>query len=306
MVEYIFVDHSGNEEVGHGSGVTREVYSTFWTEVSCSYLIGVDERVLYVRHDLYKKEWMAIWKILAKGYNDADYFPIVLSKSFMCYCLFGDVSNEDLLASFLNYISHDERLLVEKVLSKEATDDDFLSDEFLDLLEQFKSRSKVTKHNVQDIIVEIARQELVQKPHIMAACLKSVFDDLKGKFADKDILSQLYGKLKPSTKKLISLLKAEPKDDSERDAFAYFKRFIRGLNDVNVGKLLQFITGSNMIIVSYIDVMFTKNRNDFTRRPIAHTCGPCLEIPSTYNNFCELREEFTYLLQENKWEMDII
>ena len=49
---------------------------------------------------------------------------------------------------------------------------------------------------------------------------------------------------------------------------------------------------------------FKKNKSKFTRRPIAHTCGPCLELPSTYSNFCELREEFSNILKKSTWEMD--
>lgn len=41
-------------------------------------------------------------------------------------------------------------------------------------------------------------------------------------------------------------------------------------------------------------------------RPIAHTCGPVLELPSTYTNYVELREEFANLLNNAKWEIDIV
>ena len=34
--------------------------------------------------------------------------------------------------------------------------------------------------------------------------------------------------------------------------------------------------------------------------------SPSLELPSTYNNFCELSEEFTNILRQNKWEMSIV
>ena len=41
-------------------------------------------------------------------------------------------------------------------------------------------------------------------------------------------------------------------------------------------------------------------------RPIARTCGPVLELPSTYTNFVELREEFTNIMNKDKWEIDIV
>ena len=68
MIEYVFIDARGKEEVGRGDGVARDIYSSFWIDVSNSLFIGEKERVPFVRHDLYKREWEAIGKILAKGF----------------------------------------------------------------------------------------------------------------------------------------------------------------------------------------------------------------------------------------------
>ena len=50
-------------------------------------------------------------------------------------------------------------MLLEKLLSDEANNDDFLEDEFSDFLDQFTCRTKVSKQNVHEVIVEVARQE---------------------------------------------------------------------------------------------------------------------------------------------------
>ncbi|XP_057309778.1 uncharacterized protein LOC130647812 [Hydractinia symbiolongicarpus] len=108
LVTFGWIDLRGNKEKGCGSGVSRDVYSSFWRDVSDSLFIGEKERVPYVRHDLYKAEWEAIGKIILKGYVDTQYFPILISKAFLEFCLFGEVSNEVLLESFSNYLSEDE------------------------------------------------------------------------------------------------------------------------------------------------------------------------------------------------------
>ena len=116
-------------------------------------------------------------------------------------------------------------MLTEKLLSDEANNDHFLEDEFLDFLDQFNWRTKVSKENVHEVI---ARQEVIQKPHLMASCWQNVFTSL-GKtkaFIDISSLNNLYRQLEPTAKKLITLLKLDPRDNSERDAFSYFKRFI--------------------------------------------------------------------------------
>ena len=52
MIKYVFIDACGKEEIGCGDGVARDIYSSFWTDVLNSLLIGEKERVPFVRHDL--------------------------------------------------------------------------------------------------------------------------------------------------------------------------------------------------------------------------------------------------------------
>ena len=78
-IVYAITDTHGREEAGVGSGVSRDVYSLFWSEVFDSYMIGADERVPFVRHDLHTSEWEAMGMILMKGYLDFGFFPIFIS-----------------------------------------------------------------------------------------------------------------------------------------------------------------------------------------------------------------------------------
>ena len=69
--------------------------------------------------------------------------------------------------------------------------------------------------------------------------------------------------------------------------------------------LLCFLIGAEILVVEAINVTFKKNESKFTRRPIAHTYGPCLELLSTYSNFCELQEDFLNILKKSTWEIDL-
>ena len=42
------------------------------------------------------------------------------------------------------------------------------------------------------------------------------------------------------------------------------------------------------------------------RRSITHTCEPMLELPNSYPNFCQLREEFTSILNAGNIGTDSI
>ena len=195
--------------------------------------------------------------------------------------------------------------MIEEALKCES-EDVYFSDEFIEIMEQFKCRSLVNKNNVKEVIVELSKQELYQKPHLTASCWKSLFYPLKTKFPNPDDLRCLYQTLEPTNKKVISCIIASPQNEAESKCLQYFKKYIRSLDATMLKHLLCFLTGAEILVVEAINVTFKKNESKFTRKPIAHTCGPCLELPSTYSNFCELREEFSSILKKLTWEMDIV
>ena len=66
----IIINQHGIEEAGQGNGVLREVFSLFWKDCYESHMLGECERVSYIRHDLDRKKWEAVGRILVKGYTD--------------------------------------------------------------------------------------------------------------------------------------------------------------------------------------------------------------------------------------------
>ena len=102
---FTVVNERGNKEEGVGEGVEREAYSLFWKQFSNSMTIGEHERIPFVRHDHFIKEWEAVDRILVKGSKSVSYFPMFLLKAFMCYCLFdAEVPESVLLESFIKYL----------------------------------------------------------------------------------------------------------------------------------------------------------------------------------------------------------
>ena len=71
-----------------GSGVLREVLTSFWQECFSSLTVGALEKVPNVRHDYQKGEWEAIGRIIVYGYSFAKYFPIALSPAFVATVFF--------------------------------------------------------------------------------------------------------------------------------------------------------------------------------------------------------------------------
>ena len=85
---FTIINERGDKEEEVGVGVEGEVYSLFWRQFAKSLTIGERERVPFMRHDHFIKEWEAVGRILVKGYQSVSYFPLFLSKAFICYSLF--------------------------------------------------------------------------------------------------------------------------------------------------------------------------------------------------------------------------
>ena len=307
-IVFEIIDDRGKPEKGAGNGVARDVFSLFWKAFGDSMTIGARERVPYVRHDHFISEWQSIGRILVKGYKMLSYFPRFLSKAFIAYCFFGDAVPDPLvLNSFKSYLSVDEEKLVENCLANNDDPHELQSDEVVDFLECFNCRTVLNKDNCQKVITELAKQELIQKPHIMLSCWQPILSSLNDfePFQSVESLEAFYDSIKPTNKKVLQLLVAQPETNGERDSLKFLQRYIRGLDEQNLGHFLRFTTGADVLIVSQITLSFLKVEGIY-KTPVAHTCGPVLELPSTYQDFCELREVFNNILSKSDWHMDVV
>ena len=95
-----------------------------------------------------------------KGFIDTKYFPLQLRKAFIIHVLFGEVNNDCFIKSFLNYVTPMESKIVEAAL-RGTPPQIYDDDDFLDILDRFNCKSRVTIMNVYGVILEIAKQELV-------------------------------------------------------------------------------------------------------------------------------------------------
>ena len=305
----VMVDDKGDEERGIDTGgVYRDAIGCFWQEFYDSSTLGEDQRVPTLRHDFQTREWAAVARILAKGFLDLGYFPYMMSQAFIMSILFGEnsVSEDILLHNFTKYVAKDEEQVISEALKGNLGEDGDMS-ELLDLLDRFDCRKLPTKSNIKQIILELAHKELIQRPQYVADTWREV---IQVYMAGKEIstivgLCDVYKRIEPTNKKVLNLLKVVPQTNSERTSADYLKRYIRGLDQSQLKSFLRYVTGSDVICVSSIGIQFT-TLEGLARRPIAHTCGAVLELPSTYSNFPELRQEFTNILAKTKWQNDIL
>ena len=303
----IIIDERGQVEAGRGTGVTREVVSLFWNQFYPSLSTGANRKIPSIRHDYQKQDWEAIARFLVFGYLNANYFPITLSPVFVADCLFGEeaISKDFMLNSFYEFVSNDEAETLKKA---SCTDFDPNDEELLDVLSSYKCHNLPTKDNISLLISQLAHQELVQKPRFVSNSMAPILNQLKNssQFSSFANLLSFYESKRPTPKKVVKLFAGTPSNDAERQTFDHLKRFVKSLSDEILRLFLQFTTGSDLLVVDCILIDFT-TINGAARRPVAHTCGPVLEIPCTYQSFNELVEEFSSILSNKEsWSFDIV
>ncbi|XP_068737060.1 uncharacterized protein [Montipora capricornis] len=307
-LEVVVIDFRGRQEIVKGVGVLRDILSLFWKEAYDSLFIGENERVPFVRHDYQREEWAAIGRILVKGYQGCGYFPLLMSQAFFAYLLFGEsaVTGPMLIQSFQNYVPADEKTLIIKSIAGEIDYEGDDGTDFLEMLCNYDCRRKVNSENIVAVIEEIAHKELIQKPQYIADCWKCIISPLIPIFVNVTTLTQKYESLLPSISKILSCLEANPVNDPEMESLKFLKKFIKGLDtSQKLSNFVRFVSGSELMLFAAIQIEFT-DLSGLGRGPIAHTCNTVLQLPSTYQSFPELREDFSSILSSDNWEMDIV
>ena len=63
-LDMVVIDPQGEPELGKGKGVILDILTHFWHECFISLSVGRREKTPFIRHDMQKREWEAIVRIL--------------------------------------------------------------------------------------------------------------------------------------------------------------------------------------------------------------------------------------------------
>ncbi|XP_074659475.1 uncharacterized protein LOC141912160 [Tubulanus polymorphus] len=294
---------NGNVEAGEGHGVFRECLTEFWSEFRKQCMTGSSQMIPLIRHDYGTEKWEAVGRIISKGFQETSYFPIFLAQPFVSELFFQQDDSVDLVESFLKYVSPSEELVFRRAL---ANFDDEANDveEIIDILGGYECRKLPTKENFSMLIREISHQELVQKPRFIVDCIKPMIQKYVT-ISYKQYLD-LCTDLKPSCRKVVELLSfPNVLSAPQSNVATLLKRYVRSLDESMLSKFLRYCTGSDICNCQKIDVTFTKV-DGLQRAPVARTCAQILELPETYDEYVELKQEFDNILQSNVWVMDVV
>ncbi|XP_057688452.1 uncharacterized protein LOC130913681 [Corythoichthys intestinalis] len=286
-------------EMGSGSGVVRDVYSSFWAEFYERCTLGTTWKVPFVRHDFSAATWKSIGRILLKGFQDCQYLPIKLAPPFLEEIFYGAVYS-DLKTSFLKFVGSQDQDVLRRAMHEFSSVDE---NDLLEALDNYECRKKVTASSFSEILKEISHKELVQKPMFVIDCWREIVQPHI--HFNSGELNKRYSDLKPTPKKVAEILKFPTEMTQKQSKVAqHLKRYVRELNEEKLGRFLRFCTGSDLLVTAGIQIEFIV-LTTFTRRPIGRTCTMILQLPDTYDHFPDFRSEFNSILESNIWVMDI-
>ena len=290
---------------------TREAYSSLLSRFS-----GAGSKIPVLSNDLYRDEWIAMGKILVRGYADTGYFPIQIAESVMMQVYDRqEPDDEVLINSLLKVMSVVDQDLVSKIKGGEETeesddDDDEMMDEFV---ATYGLSAMPTKDTIDGVLLQVARRLLVQEPHFVIDCWRTLASSWGAGPAVN--VREIYVNAQPTTVKVLKLFRfgeLENLNTTEKNSVKWLKKFTKELSSEKLKRFLQWMTGSDVILPEVtIRVMFHSHVNqgqDLGRVPIARTCGPCLDLPNSYKNANELSGDLHSILNghSSDWGFDIV
>ena len=219
--------------------------------------------------------------------------------------LFGEeaISPDVLIKSYLLYLNDSDRVVVQNALDGQMSEED--RESFIDILDREGSHTIPDTQSTRSCILQVAHKCLVQDCNYALESMRRVVQDsLLANFRDITDVTSMYASLIPTPKRVWELIQATPETKSQSVALKFLQQYIRAQNQSSLSRLLHFLTGSLVMSVDGISVRFV-NLVGAGRRPIAHTCGPNLELPSTYNAYREFRAEWDAVLSSEYLAMDL-
>ena len=281
-----------------GNGVSRDAYSAYFDEVYAR-MDGFSEKVPSQRFD--DEDAEIFGKILTHAFVCFDIFPVGLSKSALNIALRNDVSDEELLGSFMQFIQPKEADIVNRFIKGVFEEKDCQA--ISDILFEYSIFTKPKQDNVLDLMKKAAKVALINSP----CYLMQKISEGMGSFWNKvtnDMLDALYSCTLPTAENILENVIANETCPQDQKVCTWFHRYVRGCNKEELQMLMRFISGSTSlqpymkIRIEFIDQIACH------LRPCSKTCFKILLLARQYSSFTEMKENLKfYIGNSHNWSV---
>ena len=152
-----------------------------------------------------------------------------------------ELNDDILMVSIKIYISLEQKETVEVILSEL----EYGNEELLEMLSFYKCYKKPTRENLRRIILELAQQEIVQKPRYIANWFKEILLSSRCDQMLKSVegVLEFYKTRSPTARKLINALICDPKSDSETSITVEFGEVVSSICSKSMFKHNNSVSG---------------------------------------------------------------
>ena len=132
-----------------------------------------------------------------------------------------------------------------------------------------------TPSSLQDILLSVAKTELIARPsvalnEIKAGMFEGKYKELWGDCRKEDV-DHLYEKMKLTTSKVLQMISVNELSlcKSQSQVLKFLKQYIRGLSPKELQSFFRYVTGSSLPLVKSVKVMFHPQVGAF---PMVYIC----------------------------------
>jgi len=185
-------------ENGVGSGLVMDCLTDFWSNLYASRTSGTTYKIPTLHHAFQEREWKAVARTLAFGWQRFEYIPVQLAPPFLNEALSISSKNFSHMEVFFNYISPTEKdALTEALTDFKGAD----MEELLTILSSHNCTILPTKQKLSILLEEIAHKELVQQPSFTIKCWKPVLETT-GESLSGGVLCKILANLQPKARSI--------------------------------------------------------------------------------------------------------
>ena len=296
-------------------GVCRDMLSGFWEEAYRRQFDGSTLLTPVVHAQSSMSAFTTLGRILSHGYLVEGFLPVRIAFPALAAMLLGpgvQIPEEICIQSFAESFDSVEASLIKGSLA--VTTKSFSSGVQSKLVSQFSrfgSRELPTPLNLRQQIVQVAHFQFIVKPMAALSMIYTAIPPSEQPFWRRKTVEELYSLytcLTATPWKVLEVLE-EPQflNPAQERVYGYLRQFIGNMKADEVRNFLRFVTGSSVLSYKSVTVVFN-NLSGLARRPIAHTCDNCLEIPTDYITYADFTSEFEAILSDSEysWSMDAI
>ena len=281
--------------------MTCDVFSSFWDEFYSKFCEGSGKCVPCLTVQFSDDDFKAIGRIITHMFISFQIFPVRLSEALFQYCLFGAVSDECLVSSFLNLLSTHDRDVLQRCIENPPLN--FKRDEVLDILNDFNIVSLPTKDNLRALIINAARLTIINKPLFFTKNIKIGLGQFWDEVTPGEIRS-VYELSVPNTEKLLNALSFNAANETESKIARWLERYIRNSSEDMLRRLVRFCTSLPMLLPNRSIAVAFVDQSPNHLHPGGAACFKTLKLPRQYMSFSQLKENLDfYLANSHLWNM---